>query len=127
MATVDTGLYAAVATVAAITTALQAAVGLVPLNDSTDIGRRMDSSSSGQPVYEKAKTDAGVRLRAAVLLNIPAVIVNAAVLAAWLGLGIIHARWVLWLPWAAVVAAAVYLLVCAAIGGWKLNALRRGQ
>ena len=127
MASVDTGLYSAVATVAAITTALQAAVGLVPLNDSADIGRRMESSSRGEPARDKARTDAGIRLRTAILLNIPAVTVNAAVLASWLGLGIIHARWVLWLPWAAVVAAAVFLFVCAAVGGWKLNDYRRRQ
>lgn len=124
MASVDPGLYGALATVAAITTALQAAVALIPLNDSADIGRQMGSSSPGQAAYDKAQEDAGARLRAAILLNVPAVMVNVAVLASWLGLGIIHARWVLWLPWAAVVTAAVFLFVCAVVGGWKLNAKR---
>jgi hypothetical protein len=125
MAGVDSGLYGALATVAAITTALQAAVALVPLNDSADIKRRKDSSASGLPEYERAKSDAGARLRTAVLLNIPAAAVNAAVLASWGGIGIFQARWVLWLPWVAVASAAVFLLACAVVGAWKLNAQRR--
>jgi len=117
---VDPSLYGALATVAAITTALQAAVGLTPLNDSSDIRRRMAASSPGLSAYDRAKTDAESRLRADVLLNLPALSVNGAVLASWCGLGILHARWVLWLPWAAVVLAAIFLFVCAAIGSWSL-------
>ena len=124
-ASVDSGLYGALATVAAITTAIQAAVALVPLNDSADIKRRKESSTRGAADYARAETDAGTRLRTAVLLNIPAAGVNAAVLVSWAGIGIFCARWVLWLPWIAVAVAAVFLLVCAAVGAWKLNAQRR--
>ncbi len=122
-ATVNAGLYGALATVAAITTALQAAVGLTPLSDSSDIRRRKEGSSPGQPTYDKAKEDAGTRLQAAILLNVPALVVNGAVLASWVGLGILQDGWALWLPWAAVVAAAVFLAVCAAVGSWNLYAL----
>lgn len=123
--TVDAGLYAALATVATITTALQAAVGLTPLSDSANIRRRKEASSPGQPEYDKARDDAGMRLRSAILLNVPALLVNGAVLASWLGIGIVHSGWALWLPWAAVVTAAVFLVTCAAIGSWNLNALAR--
>ena|SRR5208282_4358511 len=118
--TVDSALYGALATVAAITTALQAAVGLIPLTDSLVIDRRMESSSPKEAEYEKAKEDAGVRLWTAAFLNVPIVVVNGAVLASWLGLGIVHDSWVLWLPWAAVLGAAVFLIGCAASGSWKL-------
>lgn len=122
---VDAGLYGALATVAAITTALQAAVGLIPLSDSSEIRHRKEASSPGQPEYDKAKEDAGIRLRSAILLNVPVLLVNSAVLASWLGIGIVHAGWALWVPWVAVVVAAVFLVICAAVGGRSLNALAR--
>jgi hypothetical protein len=125
VATIDSGLYGALATVAAITTALQAAVGLTPLNDFSDLRRKMDDSSRGQPAYDKARSDAVTRLRAGILLNAPAAVVNAAVLLSWVGLGIFQCGWVLWLPWIAVLAAALFLLGCAAVGIWKLRDLSR--
>lgn len=122
---IDLGLYGALAGVAAITTALQAAVALQPLSALTDTKQRKRRSSKGQIEYNDARSDANKAVWTALWLNIPAVLVNTAVLASWWRVAVAKAKpdqWEYWLPWLAVVTAGVFLLTVAIV---TLNKLRR--
>lgn len=120
-------LYGALAAVAAITTALQAAVALLPLGQYDNLHERRRTSVPGDQAYNDARFDAGRYYRQGWILNIGAVVVNAAVLVAW---GYVATRplrgpsWFLQLPFYAVAAAAVYLLVVAILGISRLRRIR---
>jgi hypothetical protein len=120
-------LYGALAAVAAITTALQAAVALLPLGQYDVVNERRRRSSPGQQAYNDAVVDAKRYHRAGWLLNVGAVGVNAAVLASW---GYVVFRpvsggsWFLRVPFYAVAIAATYLLVVAAVGLSRLHGIR---
>jgi hypothetical protein len=121
-------LYGGFAGVAAITTALQAAVALSPLSQFDDVSRRKRTNAPGTQAHNDARGDAGTYLRAAWLLNIGATTVNFAVLASWgyLVFALLHRpHWYLWLPFAAVTLAAIYLLVAAAVGIGRLCDARK--
>jgi hypothetical protein len=112
-------LYGAFAGVAAITTALQAAVALQPLSQADDVGQRKRSSSPGEQPYSNAVTDAGTYIRGSILLNIGAIVVNVAVLITWgyLIFSVVPKKhWYLELPFLAVSGAALYLVVIAVVG-----------
>jgi hypothetical protein len=120
-------LYGALAAVAAITTALQAAVALLPLGQFDAVNERKRRSATGQQAYNDALLDAKRYYRAGWILNLGAVMVNAAVLVSW---GYVAMRpvsgpsWFLRLPFYAVTAAATYLLLVASVGLCRLYGIR---
>lgn len=121
---IDPGLYGALAGVAAITTALQAAVALQPLASLTSARERKRKSRQGDQAYNDARTDAGRAAWTELWLNIPAILVNAAVLASWGRIAIARPRaseWEYWVPWVAVAAASLFLFVVALVTGLKLR------
>lgn len=121
-------LYGALAAVAAITTALQAAVALLPLSQFDGVDARRRNSAPGEQAYNDATRDAKSYYRAGWLLNLGAVAVNAAVLVSW---GYVALRpiqgpsWFLWLPFCAVAAAAACLVGVAGTGLYRLHGVRR--
>jgi hypothetical protein len=117
-------VYGALANVAAITTALQAAVALQPLTQAVDISNRRRASRPGSSGRSDTIADAKRAKRSALVLNGPAVIVNAAVLAGWGKIAIGQTttdNWELYVPWVAVSCAAVFLAICAF---WAVRELR---
>lgn len=121
---IDAGLYGALAGVAAITTALQAAVALQPLSALTDTRQRKRRSTKGQIDYNNARSDAKKSAWAALWLNIPAVAVNVAVLLAWWRVAVDKPKpgqWEYWLPWAAIATASAFLLTVAIVTMLKLR------
>ena len=126
---IDPGLYGALAGVAAITTALQAAVALQPLGSLTNTRERKRRSRPGDQAYNDARADASKAAWTALWLNIPAIVVNAAVLTAWGRIAIARPRpgeWEYWVPWVAVAAASVFLFVVALVTGLKLRNVAEG-
>jgi hypothetical protein len=120
----QTDVYAALAAVAAITTALQAAVALPPLTDSVEISRRVRESQQGTPARTNARNDAGRSALRGVMLNVPAAGVNGAVLAAWSTVAWVgETPWSYYVPWLAVTSAAAFLLTAAGLGVWNLSRL----
>lgn len=74
--------------------------------------------------YNDARADAARASWAALWLNIPAIAVNAAVLASWGRVAIAVPRpeqWEYWLPWVAVAGASTFLFLVALIVGVKLR------
>lgn len=125
---IDPGLYGALAGVAAITTALQAAVALQPLTSLTYTRERKRRSKPGDIAYNDARSDAQKAAWTALWLNIPAIVVNAAVLASWGRIAIAVPKpgeWEYWLPWVAVAAASAFLFMVALITGLKLRAVAK--
>lgn len=121
---IDPGLYGALAGVAAITTALQAAVSLPPLSALSDTRQRKRRSAKGQIDYNNARSDAKKAAWTALWLNIPAVVVNSAVLLSWSRVAVAKPKtdqWEYWLPWAAVTLASVFLLAVAIVTMIKLK------
>jgi hypothetical protein len=115
---IDPGLFGALASVAAITTALQAAVALQPLSVLMDTRQRKRRSTRGEIDYNNARSDAKRAAWTALWLNIPATLVNAAVMLSWWRLAVAKPdleQWHYWLPWAAVTVASVFLLFVAVI------------
>jgi hypothetical protein len=113
---VDTNLYGALANVAAITTALLAAVALPPLTGAIEIDQRKRASVKGRAQYIDAAADARRRFWSFLMLNVVAAIVNGGVLAAWWRVSVAvvnQSQWEYWLPWMAVVVSAGLLLLCA--------------
>lgn len=126
VATTPTDVYAALGAVAAITTALQAAVALPPVTDSVEIRRRIRDSGEGTPGRKNARKDAGKSAIRGVVLNVPAAAVNGAVLAAWSTVAWPGATpWSYYAPWLAVTAAAGFLVIAAGWGVWSLIALSK--
>jgi len=117
-------LYGALAAVAAITTALQAAVALLPLGQYDNLYERRRNSVPDDQAYNDARLDAKRYYRQGWILNIGAVVVNAAVLVAWGYVALRPIRdpsWFLQLPFYAVAATAVYLLTVAILGIFRLR------
>ena len=121
-------LYGALAAVAAITTALQAAVALLPLSQYDGVDARRRNSAPGQQAYNDATRDAKSYYRSGWILNLGVVAVNAAVLVSW---GYVAWRpikgpsWFLWLPFCAVAGAAACLVGVAATGLFRLHGVRK--
>ena len=121
-------LYGALAAVAAITTALQAAVALLPLSQYDGVDARRRNSAPGQQAYNNATRDARGYYRSGWILNVGAVAVNAAVLVSWGYVAwqpVKGPSWFLWLPFCAVAAAAAFLVGVAATGLYRLHGVRR--
>jgi hypothetical protein len=120
-------LYGALAAVAAITTALQAAVALVPLGQYDNVYERKRNSIPGDQAYNDARLDAKRYYRQGWILNIGTVIVNAAVLVSWGDVALKPVKgpsWFLQLPFYAVAVAAIYLLTVAILGLFRLRRIR---
>lgn len=121
-------LYGALAAVAAITTALQAAVALLPLSQYDSVDGRRRNSAPGEQAYNNATRDARGYYRSGWILNVGAVAVNAAVLVSWGYVAwqpVKGPSWFLWLPFCAVAAAAAFLVGVAATGLYRLHGVRR--
>ena len=121
-------LYGALAAVAAITTALQAAVALLPLSQYDSVDGRRRKSAPGEQAYNNATRDARGYYRSGWILNVGAVAVNAAVLVSWGYVAwqpVKGPSWFLWLPFCAVAAAAAFLVGVAATGLYRLHGVRR--
>lgn len=121
------GLYGALAAVAAITTALQAAVALLPLGQYDNVYERRRNSAKGLQPYKDATLDAKRYRRQGWILNLGAVVVNAAVIVSWGYVAmqpIGGSSWFLRFPFYAVAAAATYLLAVAIVGLWRLHRIR---
>jgi hypothetical protein len=117
-------IYAALGGVAAITIALQAATALMPLSQSDDIAQRGRANPAGTPGRTDLQRDARRFRRSAWLLTIGGVTINAAVLASWGFVAFAKVQpteWFLWLPFVAVTAAFLYLIVVSGVGIKRLN------
>jgi hypothetical protein len=119
----DPALYAALAEVAAITTALQGAVAIQPLGTLSATRERKRASDANTQQYNDAKADAQKGARTTLLMNLPAVLVNGAVLASWgrVAISASAAQWEYWVPWLAVIVASAFLFFVALATGLKLR------
>lgn len=118
----DSGVYGALANAAAITTALQSIVALFALQRGLELGGR--AAVKGTAAYDETKNAASRNFVGLGVLNLGALLVNGAVLAAWFKVGVADVcprRWELWLPWFAVALGCVALTVMAAVGVKKLH------
>jgi hypothetical protein len=125
---IDTGLYGALANAAAITTALQSIVAFLALQRGMDVSKTVDDSTKGTSAYNTAKDSAQPNLWGHGLLNTLALLVDAAVLAAWWKVGVFaptFGQWEYWLPWCAVILASLVLTGAAVVGLWKLYTVAR--
>jgi hypothetical protein len=116
---IDSGLYGALATVAAITTALLSLVALLVLQRGTELKRITEDDGVDSAGYNRAKRVAWPNFWGHGVLNLVALIVNAAVVAAWWKIGVTPAsddQWQYWLPCYAVITATVVLIGPAAVG-----------
>lgn len=108
-------LYTALATVAAITTALQASAALAPVTQVGHLEERHRTASPGSQELSDVKADARKAKKAALWLTVPASLVNGVVLVAW---GAVTFRapwdWVLVAPWGAVAAVSSGLAIVTA-------------
>lgn len=115
-ASVDPGTYAALASVAAITTAILAVVALIPFSDSRTVKARLTDVKQGQPGHAEIVDGAHRRAFQSCLLVLPVVVVNVAVLVAWWDVGLSRAPWRLWLPCTAVALLVAYLACISVVG-----------
>ena len=122
----DPGVYGALANVAAITTALQSIVALLALQRGLDLA----NVGGSRPTAESAaaKRAASRNFWGQGVLNLVALFVNAAVLAAWFKVGVVPVcpeQWELWLPCAAVALGCIALTTTAVVGLTKLGHVAR--
>lgn len=125
---IDTGLYGALANAAAITTALQSVVAFLALQLGLELSRTVTEEVRGKSTYKTAKSRAWPSFWGHGLLNVFALLVNGAVLAAWWKVGVLAARpsqWEYWLPWCAVVIASVAMTGAAVVGLRKMYSVAR--
>lgn len=110
----EIALYTALATVAAITTAIQATVALLLISQDDDVRKRKRRSTSGDQDWNDAKRDAGRYFWTGAPLNFLIMLVSSAVLASWGGVLASFCskdrRWYLSLPFIAVLVIWVILL-----------------
>ncbi|MFF7124232.1 hypothetical protein [Streptomyces sp. NPDC008240] len=111
----EVALYTALATVAAITTALQASVALLLISQDDDVRKRKRRSTEGDQDWNDAKRDAGRYFWTGAPLNILTLLVSGTVLASWGGVlesfCSKDSRWYLSLPFIAVLVIWFVLLV----------------
>src|SRR5215469_15936435 len=116
-----TDLYSALATVAAITTALQTPIALASFNECSEKVAILDPTDEHETEYGNVKRERGTLAWKNSLPNIPPNVVNAFVLIPWGYLiytePVPSHEWVYFLPWlgVAIVALFLFLLVVASI------------
>lgn len=115
-------LYTSLASIAAITTAIQASVSLFASTRATTIGTRIEAAAPGTHSLNKARDDAAASFGAVVLLGILAGGANGAVLLPW---GVISLRrlefdWVLLSPYWAIVGVSAVLLIWNGVSAVRL-------
>lgn len=121
---IDSGLYGALANVAAITTALQSIVSLLPLQRAIDLQNKTDTPGTAD--YNDAKSAARRDFRINIVLCLIAFVINGSVLAAWFKVGVYVpdlCQWEYWLPWFAVFAGYMALSATAAYALRKLSGI----
>jgi hypothetical protein len=121
---VDSGVYGALANVAAITTALQSIVSLLPLQRAIDLESKTDTPGTAD--YNDAKDAARRDFLMDIVLCLIAFVINASVLAAWFKVGVYIpdlTQWEYWLPWFAVFAGFLALSATAAYALRKLRGI----
>jgi hypothetical protein len=122
----DSGVYGALANVAAITTALQSVVAILALQRGMDIGSRSVVPLTGD--YNAAKKAASRSFWGLGVLNFVALLVTAVVLAAWFKVGVwavFPRQWELWAPCLAVAFGCLLLTGTAGVGLRKLRQIAR--
>lgn len=122
----DSGLYGALANVAAITIALQSIVSLLPLQRAIDLESKTDTPGTGE--YNDAKNAARRDFCVNLILCLIAFIINVAVLASWFKVGVYDpdlSQWEYWVPWFAVFAGFVTLSATAAYALRKLRGIAK--
>jgi hypothetical protein len=104
-------LYGALAAVAAITTALQTTAAFASYADVGAIEGKFDASRPSTQERTNAIDDAKASLGRASVLNVPGVVVNGCVIAAWGDVTLVRAQadWVLILPWVGVLLTFLFL------------------
>jgi len=111
--------YAALASVASITTALHAAVAMQTLNIRGNIKNRKSGQTPGTQGYNDVVNESKRVRWVWLTLNVLTILINGAVITAWgdIALSIQGAKnWVFIVPWTAVTFAAVTLVVCGLVG-----------
>jgi hypothetical protein len=122
----DSGVYGALANVAAITTALQSVVALLALQRGMEIGSRAAVPLTAE--YNAAKKAASRNFWGLGVLNLVALSVTVVVLAAWFKIGVwavYRQQWELWAPCVAVAFGCLLLTGTAAVGLTKLCRVAR--
>lgn len=122
----DSGVYGALANVAAITTALQSVVALFALQRGMDIGNTPAVRHTSE--YNNAKKAAARNFWGLGVLNFVALGVTVVVLAAWFKVGVwavLPRQWELWTPCVAVAFGCLLLTVTAGVGLRKLRRVAR--
>lgn len=116
-------IYGALATVAAVTAALQASAVFALYPDAGQLEARHDAADPGTQAMTEVTHDAKLYRTRLIILNSPMALINALVLAAWGD--VVFARmavdWVFVAPWVGVLVAWGSLL---AIPGWLFRRAR---
>lgn len=121
---VDSGLYGALANVAAITIALHSIVSLLPLQRAIDLESKTDTPGTAE--YNDAKDAARRDFAVNLILCLIGFIINGAVLASWFKIGVYDpdlSQWEYWVPWFAVFAGFVTLSATAVYALRKLRGI----
>jgi hypothetical protein len=125
-----TALYAALATVAAITSALQGSAALGCTTRVTQLEGAFDASRPNTNERQRAKADGKGSRTGIVVLNVASAVVSAAVLVAWgdVVFGRMPCDWVFIVPWCAIGASALALSYIGIVDLWRrLNAVASGS
>ena len=113
-----TDLYPALATVAAITTAIQTPIVLGTFSECSVKVTDLDPTNRGSVKYGNAERERGSVARKNIFLNFPATVVNAFAIIPWGYLVYSHRapadEWLYFLPWLGVAVAALFLFLLVA-------------
>ncbi len=110
-------VFGALATVAAVTAALQASAVFALYPGAEQLEDRHDNADPGSQEMTDVKKDAKLYRARVVILNSPLAVINALVLAAWGDVVFVRMStdWVFVAPWVGVLVAWLFLV---AIPGW---------
>ena len=125
-----TAIYAALATVAAIASALQASAALSSTTRVTQLEDAFDASRPNTNERQRAKGDATGSRPSIVVVNLGSALVSGAVVTAWGD--VVFARmdrdWVFIVPWSAIAATALAVAYVGVVDTWRrLNAIATGS
>jgi len=122
-------LYSALAAVAAITTAIHAAVSLAPLSQVYNLRRRLQSSSAGTQEFNNVITDAQRNKRFYGWLGLVFAVINGAVIASWGNIVVtkMQPEWIFFVPWIAVAAVFLVLISTSILAFCDLDGVSKGK